>query len=65
MYAVESHNNTIHTITNYRTKNIIKNTNEEVYHIFLENIKNSQKFDIDKYNELDEGIHILIKKIVF
>ena len=60
--AVESHNNTIHTINNYRPKDIINNTNEEVYHTVLENIKNSQKFDIDKYNKIDKGIHILIKK---
>ena len=37
--AVENHNNTIHTITNYRPKDIINNTNEEVYHTVLENKK--------------------------
>ena len=37
--AIDIHNNNIHTITQYRPVDLLKNTDEQVYLNVLENIK--------------------------
>ena len=61
--AIDIHNNNIHTTTQYRPVDLLKNTDEQVYLNVLENIKKinygSKK---DEEEELDAGTRIIIKK---
>ena len=60
--AVDIHNNKIHTITKYKPKELIHNTNEEISKIVIENKKFTNLKENDNYNVLDIRSHILIKK---
>lgn len=60
--AADNHNRNIHTITKYRSIELINNTSEEVYNKVIENIKNSQIYKAKNYVELSEGNRILIEK---
>lgn len=59
--SVEFHNSNIHTVTGYRPKDLIKNTDEDIYNKVIDNIQNKYK-DIMEDNELKEDTHILINK---
>ena len=59
--AVESHKTNIQTVTGYRSIDLIKNIDEDIYNKVIEKIQNKYK-DIMDYNELKEDTHILINK---
>ena len=58
------HNNNIHTSTNHRPIDLINNTNEDIFEEVMNNIKKKLDYKNKNYVELNEGDHIMIKKIV-
>ena len=61
--AVEVHNNKLHTVTQFKSLELINTKDEDHIKTVLDNIK---RFDTKKkkkyYKEIEDGIHVLIKK---
>lgn len=57
--AIDIHNSNIHTTTKFRPNDLIHNTDENIYNIVINNIKNGYKIKDTNAIELKKGDHVV------